>query len=396
MISKLINPEVIQFIQQHEDADPHKLMLEFGKHTHLPLKDIVVQIASRKKAKRKLPEWYANRQVLFPPKENLEQSSSQRTAEFKQRFCSGKTLLDATGGTGIDTFYLSKFFDFTTYLEPDAHLCDLARHNFSALGADIKVVNSDLASFLKNTDTAYDVIYLDPSRRDSNQRKVYQLTEYQPDITAYLDQLLARSSQLLIKISPMADIKQTARALKNLRRIQTVAVENEMKELLFHIDSKKEQFGEPIIECWNLTKNEEVYFDFTFSDEKTACVEYSELLTYIYEPNTAIRKAGAFRFIAHRFDVSKVHTSTHLYTSGFLKESFPGRIFKVIDVMKPQKKILRKKISPTINVLTKNYPVSTTDLKKKFGLTDGGERYLIFCETRTQGRVAIHAQLIVP
>lgn len=393
MVAQLTNPEVIQFIQDHINEDPNTLMLKAKRYPSLPIREIAGQIASRQKVKNKLPEWVNNEAVIFPPKGNLEQASSELTAKFKARWKGGHTFLDLTGGSGVDLFYISDRFDLSTYVETDPELCKIIEHNFELFRKQVSVINIDAESFLKETDRHFDVIYVDPSRRDKNANRVYALEDCAPNVIELHELLITKGEDVVIKASPMLDIKKTLKDLPDTYRVQVLAVDNEVKEILFYLGRGFE--GEAEIQAWNISdKREDQEFSFTYSEEMEAFCEVSKPLKYIYDPNAAIRKAGGFHLIGLEFDLKKLHSHTHLYTSNELKGDFPGRIFQVDEIFKPNKKEIKKRYPQgLVNLIAKNYPLKPNELKKKFNLKDGGESFLIFTETAGQGRVAIACSL---
>lgn len=393
MISKLSNPEVIKFIQDHINDDPFKLALAANKFPDLPIKEIAAQITSRQKARTKLPEWFRNEKLIFPPKENLEQASSEITARFKSRWVEGKSIVDLTGGSGIDLFYLSANFDSAYYVEVNEDLVALAKHNFGIFDKKISVYSSSAEDFLRVNTQQFDVIYIDPSRRNNQKNRVINLQDYQPNVIEIYDQLLKTGKEIIIKTSPMIDIKQTIELLPDTHKIQVVSVDNEVKEVLFYINAKTDK--EPIIEAWNISNsNKEQFLEFMFSDEQSTKIEYSIPRSYLYDANSAIRKSGAFNLIGSSFNLKKVHPNTHLYTSNEKVDDFPGRSFKILKSIKPTKKEIKKVIPyGKINVISKNFPMGANEIKKKFQLHDGGEEFLIFCTQMDEAKLAFYCKL---
>ncbi len=373
--------EVVEFIQAHLETDTATLMLSSGKYPDLPMKYISSQIASRQKGKQKIPQWFADPEIIFPPKENLEQASSEITAKFKSRFLEGKSFVDLTGGSGIDTFYLSKKFESTSYVEPNTHLCEISKYNFGIMGVDVDIVSSTAEDFLSSDTRKFDWVFIDPSRRDGAKNRVYALEDCVPNVLEIREELL-KVGQVLIKASPMLDIKRTLREIKECYKVQVLAVDNEVKELLFYLENNFD--GDATIESWNISdKKEDSLFSFNYSEEKKSYSELSEPLKYLYEPNSALMKAGPYHLIALRNGFKKLHSSTHLYTSDDLVSDFPGRIFNIDEVFKPSKKEIKKRFpAGKVNVVVRNYPEGATDLKKRFKLMDGGDAFLIFCTTK--------------
>ncbi|XWN38411.1 MAG: hypothetical protein ROO71_05600 [Balneola sp.] len=386
--------ESIDFIKDHINDDPAEIMLQSRKFPELPMRDIVIQIASRQKAKHKLPEWFANYDLVFPPKQNLEQASCEITAKFKTRFVGGQLLIDLTGGTGVDTFYLSSKMKSTVYVEPNEELCEVAKYNFEVLGANIQIQNSTAENILMHNSDQYDWIFIDPSRRDDSQNRVYALEDCIPNVIGLEEQMLSSAKNVLIKASPMLDIKKALEQFASCHKVQIVAVDNEVKELLIHLNS--DISGEPEIEAWNLSdKREEERFSFRYSEEESCGSDIGLPQKYLYEPNAALMKGGAYKLIGSKFGLQKLHPNTHLYTSDKLINNFPGKKLLIKEVLKPSNKEIKRKVKAgKINVIVRNYPLGANKIKKKFGLQDGGKEFLIFCEIEGVGLKAILAERI--
>ncbi|MFY0685121.1 MAG: hypothetical protein JXR20_11250 [Balneola sp.] len=381
--------ESIEFIKDHINDDPAELMLRAHKYPELPIKEIVVQIASRQKAKEKLPEWFDNERIVFPTKQNLEQASSEITAKFKARFLEGKSFMDLTGGTGIDTFYIAQNFDSNVYVEPNVELCERAEHNFSALEANIEIRNTTAEEVLDEDLGKVDWVFIDPSRRDELKNRVYALEDCVPNVLELEEQLLSAANNVLIKASPMLDIKKTLRQFNSCYKVQVVAVQNEVKELLMYL---KDGFdGEAEIEAWNLSSTDkDELFSFKYSEDEALIFDIGEPQKYLYEPNASLMKSGAYKNISSRFELQKLHPNTHLYTSDVLLNSFPGKTLLVKEVFNPSKKEIKKRFKEgKVNVVVRNYPMGANDIKKKFKLHDGGEEFLVFCEIEGEGLKAI-------
>jgi 16S rRNA G966 N2-methylase RsmD len=389
LISKTTAAIVQDFIFAHENEDERKLVLNQKEILELPSAWIAQQIAGRRRAKFKLPGWYKNKGIIYPPTINLEQTSSEATAKHKTALIKrGKIGVDLTGGFGIDTFYLSTLFQRFVFVEPDKDLLDLAKHNHALLGANnIEYVNNSAEEFIVEA-KRFDFIYFDPSRR-SHQQKVFKLADCAPNLIDLLPSFFEKSDALLIKTSPLLDLQQGLRELKNVAEIQVVAVENECKELLFLL--QKETTTSPVINAVDLNSQGGVKqkFSFYIEEEKNAEVKFSGPLAWLYEPNAAILKAGAFKTIASRYPIFKLHPNAHLYTGTEMLETFPGRNFRILQHVKLDKKLKDLFPNGQANILARNFPLSVEGIKKKTGLKEGGELYLICTQSESQKHVLI-------
>lgn len=345
----------------------------------MPIEWIASQIKGRQKAKVKLPSLFGNRSIVFPPSLNLEQSSSEETAQFKAAFLEdligrqGAVGIDLTGGFGVDSIFLSKNFSQWHYVEPIKDLLETAKHNFGVLGTtNMTCHNTSAETFLENTPDAT-LVYIDPSRR-VNSQKVFTLADCEPDVTTLQDRILTHARHLLVKTSPLHDIQEGIRLLKHVKNVIVLSVANECKEVLFHIE--RNYIDRPTILAVDLPANDQ--FTFAIEDESHAIPAFAEVKAFLYEPNSAILKAGAFKSVGNRFGLNKLHPNTHLYTSDEVKSDFPGRIWQTINIVKADKKSIADFLPERkANVLTRNYPLSPDELKKQLGIKDGGELYLI-------------------
>lgn len=383
MFADLLSADVQAFIREHELDDTNQLILKLGNIHGVAMPLIAEQIIGRRKSKDKLPTFYKADNLVFPHGLNLEQCSSEQTAIFKSKFAIGADnpaaiLADLTGGFGVDSFFFSSTFKEVLYVEPNTYLLEIARHNHRQLGVDnIRYYNETARSFLSSCEQSYDCVFIDPSRRVTGNRKVFSFADCEPDLADMLPQIFEKTERLLIKASPLLDLQRGLNDLQFVKRIFVISVQNECKELLFFCE--RNFADEPLIEAINILKdNSAVSLVFKRSEERATKAKFSEPLTYLYEPNAAILKAGAFKVTSDRFNVAKLHPSTHLYTSHELLRDFPGNVFRIVAHVKPDLKTL-KAFFPhgRANLTTRNYPLTVKALKVKTGLKDGGDKYLI-------------------
>ena len=379
MKTEILNKEVQNYINANLETDLHSLLLKKSPFSEVSMQEMVQQIKGKKVAHRKFP-FLLKENIVFPPNLNLEQASSQSTAEFKADNLNGKKFLDLTCGFGIDAYFLSQNFGEITLVEKNPELLDLVKHNWKILNKKATFVNENLEHFLAKNSERFDVIYLDPARRDSEKNKKFLLEDLSPNLLEIQDQLLEISSQIIIKLSPLIDISYLISVLKNVAKIQIIAVRNEVKELIVFLEKARK--GDDVeISCINL-ESDDAEFAFQFKEEKTAVSAFSEPQQFLYIPNNAVLKSGAFNLISQFFNGKKLHPNTHFYTSDKRIERFPGRVLEINMI---DSKHIRK--GEKYNIISKNYPLSPDEIKKKYKILDGGNCYLIF--TQTQNRKII-------
>ena len=372
MFDHLIQKEVQAYIKEYTQ-ELSRLAFSGSPFDKVSTKELIQQIQSRQKAKTKLPTWFNTPGIIYPAKLHIEQTSSEATAIHKQSIVKGNTLADITGGFGIDSYYFAQTFKQVHHFEIQQHLCEIVTHNLKYLPN--KSFTSQLEDGLKAIkNKTFDVIYADPSRRHNFKGKVFFLEDCEPNIPKNLDYLLQRCARLVVKTSPMLDISVALKALKSVAEIHIVALHNEVKEVLWIM--KKEHTKTPEIHTVNITKAG--IQKFTFSWNSSAQSSLSGPLAYLYEPNAAILKSGAFDHMCAGFGVCKLHKHSHLYTSQELID-FPGRRFKIEKMVPYSKKQMRASIDfDKANISTRNFPESVAKLQEKWKLQQGGNKYLFF------------------
>jgi hypothetical protein len=380
---ELLNIEVQDFIKKYKKNIAELFFLE-SPFQNVTIQELIQQIESRSKIEKKLPTWYHFDGIYYPPKLNLEQTSSEITAKYKASLLKGSTLADLTGGFGIDSFYFSEVFKKVYHFEHNSILSKIAAHNFKVLKKHtIQCVPENGMEWVAKE--KYDVIYVDPSRRHDSKGKVFLLKDCEPNIPENLTELLNGCDLLLLKTSPMLDITAGLNELNSVFQIHIVAVENEVRELLWFL--KKGFEGAPEITTINLTKRASEKFEFKFNQKAEPV--YSLPQRFLYEPNAALMKSGVFNLLSEAFKINKLHRHTHLYTSNMLCE-FPGRRFLIEKVIPYSKSTVRKELTiKKANISTRNFPENVATLQKKWNIKDGGDHYLFFITVEKNQKVVL-------
>jgi len=384
---KLLNPEIQQFINANIDANIAKLALQKNPFPEVDWISILNQIEAKNKAKDKLPSWFTTKNILYPSKISVEQTSSEKTASYKSELVSGESLIDLTGGFGVDDFYFSKKIKTIAHCEINAALSTIVQHNFEQLNIkNIHCYSGDSVEILAKLNSNWDWIYIDPSRRNDAKGKVFMLKDCLPNVPENLNFLFNFSNNILIKTAPLLDITAGLSELNNVKTVHIVALENEVKELLWEI--QKEYSGKTKIKTVNLTKEKRDFFEFVLG-EYIGSPEYGLPEKYAYEPNSAIMKSGGFDELGSFYKLKKLHKHSHLYTNSEII-NFPGRIFEIENTIKYHKTEMKNHLEgKKVNVTTRNFPETVEAIRKKWKIKEGGNQYCFFTTDENDNKIVL-------
>lgn len=429
-----------KFIVKNENADTVRLVMarkewpvpEDSVLAELDAKSLAVNtIEGRRRLRKKLPEWVARTELVYPSSLCAEQCSSLDTARYKASIVmriineyvgtvasmvgepvevaepkKGK-VADLTGGLGVDSWAFSEVAEEVLYNEMNPALAAAARHNFKVLGVtNIFIKNSEATSdSIKDIfgDFRPDVIFLDPARRDSAGKKVFLLEDCSPDVLKMLPELFGISRFIFLKLSPMADITMAVERLDRtyeeylentsgkgwngqwVREVHVVASGGECKELLILLDGEWN-------EGYSLTCREDGK-TLTFKPEEItkakASYPDSTFARIIFEPGKSLTKAGVFNAICERFGLVKLARFTHLYTiseplsdSELEQRTAPlkdfGKVFYVKEIL-PLNKASMKDVGkryPHSEVSAKNIPMSSDELRTRLKVKSGDDAHI--------------------
>ena len=384
---KITNPEIQEFINANVDKNITKLALQKNPFPETEWIAILNQIEAKAKARLKLPTWFAANNIVFPSKISVEQTSSEKTAAHKASLISGGSLIDLTGGFGVDDFYFAQKIKKVVHCEINPELSQIVRHNFEQLKLEnISCHSGESLDILKKLNSKWDWIYIDPSRRNDAKGKVFMLEDCLPNVPKHLDFLLEYSNSILIKTAPLLDISAGLLELKNVKAIHIVALENEVKELLWELH--KDHSGNTIIKTVNLAKDKTDTFEFVLG-EASENPKFGLPKKYLYEPNSAIMKSGGFDEVGTFFKLDKLHKHSHLYTNSTLI-SFPGRVFEIENSFPYHKNEMKTHLEKQqFNITTRNFPDSVESIRKKWKIKDGGNRYCFFTTDENDDKIVL-------
>jgi hypothetical protein len=383
----ILNPEIQAFINDNIDKRISTLALQKNPFPDMDWISILNQIEAKAKAKNKLPIWFTTDNIIYPSKISIEQTSSEKTASHKASIVSGESLIDLTGGFGVDDYYFSKKIKCVAHCEINPELSNIVKHNFEQLKAkNISCHAGDSSSILSTLNQKWDWIYIDPSRRNDAKGKVFLLKDCFPNVPENLDSYFKKSNAILIKTAPLLDISAGLAELKNVKTIHIVALENEVKELLWELHS--DYTSKITVNTVNILKDKTEAFDFILNAESKT-PNYGLPQKYLYEPNSAIMKSGGFDEVGLFYNLDKLHKHSHLYTSIHLI-SFPGRAFLILNYFNYNKIEMKNFLeNKKANITTRNFPDTVESIRKKWKIKEGGNLYCFFTTDENNQKIVL-------
>lgn len=376
----LAQSENQEFIQKQLKEDIPRLLFKWAKDENKRL--LIEQIASRQAIRKKLPSYFKDAQMVFPPRSNLEQSSSEAVARFRsEKLGGGKAMADLSAGFGVDFRFLAQNFEQADYIEPNAELLAISEHNLNRLlgNSSINYHNLSAEDFLKSNRDYFDLLFLDPSRRDADKRRLYAIEDYEPNLLAILPQLLEIADRVYVKLSPMISIAEYQKQLEHLSEVWLISERNECKEVgfLFQKIGKDKALK---VKTWDIYPESVQHFSAELPSLSKCPL--GELQEFIYLPNSSILKAGLQDQCANHFQLLKFDLNTNLYSSAKLLETFPGRKFKLLASHKPYASALKEK---KLQVISRNFPDSPEKIQQKLKLNPKGAKDFLIA-TSLQGQ----------
>lgn len=414
-----INEATQRFIADNRDGDVRQLALRGSRTAGVDLPFALDQIRGRQVAASKMPRWAATEGIVYPPHLSLEQSSGEPAALYKTALAgSGDRYVDLTGGMGGDFSIMSARFGERIYVERNALLCRLARHNLPLLGIEAEVVEADAESYLRQMMPA-DVVFIDPARRSDSGSRTYALADCSPNVLDLLPLLNAKARCVIMKLSPMldwhkavADIEgqvsggkshessapegqEDGKCRLTVAEVHILSVANECKELVLVM---RQGAGEQPLRL--VCSNDGTTFSCLPSEQAapTTAAE-PQAGQWLYVPNASVMKGGCFGAVSRQFGIGMVAANSHLFCSETqLSESFPGRCFRIESTSTMNRRQLKTALSgiTQANISCRNFPIDVAALRRKLRLADGGDTYIFATTTALGTHLLLFCKAVKP
>lgn len=405
-----ISQSTLDYIREHAGDDIRRLAFQsVPEGVDKPF--VLNQIASRQKARRKLPSWAACEALVYPPSLSLEQCSSETTALYKasllERVLPSRgegcfRMADLTGGFGVDFSVMARSLAASPmlsgterrffYVERQEVLCGCARHNFPLLGlTDAEVVCDEAERFIVDC-PSLDVVYFDPARRDAAGQRTYGIHDCTPDATLLMPVLMGKARVVMVKLSPMldwhkavADVNASIAGQGSVSHVAIVSAAGECKEVLLVVQPCLDHpLPEAMLIC---TEGMVEVFRCPLSDADmfsqpvgVGAGNYPSLVgRYLFEPSASLMKSGMFGALQRQFGIRCISSNSHLFVSSDTCPEFPGRHFVIDAVTTLNKRELKEAFRgiTQANITVRNFPLSAVELRKRLKVKDGGVTYVM-------------------
>lgn len=375
----------IEFIKEHYNDDLARLALNKNKYKNIDIKQVIREIISRKKLELKMPGWANNYDLIMPETASLEQSSSRLTAKFKANLADFSTSIDLSCGFGIDSYYIALKSKHHIAIEPSEELSSIVKYNFNQLElTNTDVFCSSAEYFLKRNNLIFDFVYIDPSRRTKTGSRKFLIEDYEPNIIEIFSELKRISHHLIIKLSPMLDIKSIINLFPEVNDVYVLSVNNECKELLLYFDFLTYQ---KVIQFHAVELNDNK-FEYIFDNDEEPELNYGIPKKYIYDIHPVIMKTGFFDSYAMSLGLEKLSRNCHLYTSEHYLSSFTGKVYELENIESMNLKEFEKNHKDLkAVVIRKDFPLSVESIRKKYKIGEG-ENKTIFAVKLFNGKHA--------
>lgn len=373
-----LTEEIRSFIEANRSADINKLLLKKPIFSPNAYRWACKQIAFFQNVAQKLPIEWREEFIIFPNAISTEQASSHLTA-FEKFECLPiiDSSVDLTGGLGIDSFAIASKSAAHTYVEPSEEIYRAVSHNFKTLCPQVQCVNLSAEEFIAvNQNQFFDLIYLDPSRRNDLGAKTIDLGDYHPNIIDLLPQLLEQATLVMVKVSPMISLSSLHFLPIRPSVVHLIEVGNELKEIVLHF-RRSEAFSALKISGGDALGNWRRW-TLGSAEQEIPITLADDMDQYLYEPSPAFQKLGAFGWLCNHFNFRQVGLRTHFFTSNQLIAEFPGKVLRVVKQVKPNQKEVKTSLATgKANIVLRNAPMTVNELEKTLKIKPGEPEFLV-------------------
>lgn len=354
----------------------------------------------RNKLNKKWGDYLSPLQYIYTDRSVVEQASSHLTALYAASLINKDDVLaDLTGGLGVNTYFFSTKCKKVDCVEIDSSRSLALKKNLFQLHTDnVEIFNQDCVDWLKKNDKFYDVIFIDPARRDDKGKRFFRLEDCIPNVLSLMPLLQEKGRKVIIKASPLLDITSIFKKINKVNCVHIIEVRREVKEVLIEISFEQENAGiVRQINCVRLSEDREpAIITLQANESKPQISDKQVQLTegyYIYEPSPSIMKSGLFGPFNDLYPaLVKFSQNTHLFYSKTYFHDFPGRTFVFGRYLK--KRDLKSIKGFNYNVISRNHPAKPSDIETQYKYKPSDTNFII-ATTLENKKVIFTAEKII-
>jgi SAM-dependent methyltransferase len=310
----------------------------------------------------------------------LQQASDPLIRQYRAEGFAGQRILDLCCGIGADSLAFAEQGCETLGVDIDPMRTEMARLNAQAfgLGELARFEVADIRDYTPNS--AFDVVFFDPARRDAQGRRIYDVERYIPPLST-----LRRfdATNVLAKLSPGVDLDQVA---DYPAAVEFISVKGDLKEGLL-------RYGEGAPLATLLTKDGRYHWRRESTPEARPL---SSPLGWLVEPDPALIRSGLVEDAAEAFDGHQLDETIAYITSEHQSESVWARVWQIHDWMPFQLKklraYLRERDVGRATVKKRGSPLSPEELIGKLKLKGDNACTLVLTRLKGEPIVIICAE----
>ena len=376
IIDVLENKEARTFIRQHIAADTSLLSLKYSSSVDTNFTVWLQLIKLLAKAKFKLPLFHEK--LLALDQRSYEQATSQRVAAYKSEFITGATLLDITGGLGVDSMFLADSIAEITAVEQNENLHKMATYNIQTLGiGNITRCLGDGVSFLSKK---YEWVYIDPDRRSDSGRSV-ALHLLQPNVLDLMLLLQKFATRVYIKLSPLFDIEELYRQFIGIETIHVIAQNGEVKEVGVVLNMELSE-NSSTIRLRDVATSFDIYLE-KAPKSNWNYVQDDDTYSFVLQPIALVAKTKSAAYFLEKVEAKKHDAFEIFFSNSEVPEGF--RNLKIIEKSNLNSKNIKAMLARLgirqVNISVKGLRDQPSIWHKKLGTTDGGKYYLLILKS---------------
>lgn len=393
MLSEQQIEQVVALSRQWADRSPDRILFERSDLEPEVRRQVALQVSLLAKMQRKVPR-FAEGGGYVPHRVNFEQCSSELTARYKQQLIRPQErILDMTGGMGIDALAMAEVAEQSVIYEIEPVMAQALNYNLRRLlgRENVTVQCGDALAEISSASLAgVTLVYADPARRDMEDpnKRLASMDAYSPaplEMIARLQELGYRG-RVLLKLSPMLDIRWILEQLPQAYELHIVQLQDEVKELLVFLSMQDPSPDGVTLHLVLLNRLGHLFrWSCPYDDLSSTQTPYaSQLERYIHIPLPLLMKSGAYHLVATEHALTLLGANSHIYTSSEPSPSPLYKSYRLLEEIDYSKSTLRgrslqdlRQRYPALTIMVRHFPLTAMQLKQMLKSDESDTYYLL-------------------